>query len=180
MNDKIKDRLRKLRALTSSPNSSEAESAKVMFLELLKKYNILESEITDEALSVRIVSFKNSEEDRLLAQIIYTVINHKRKYKTFGMINSRTRKKVKSTSVELTDLEYVQIKELFDIYRKELKKAHKDVYQAFIIANNVYPSNPNPNEVEKEMTNKEYDDYLRALSMSRSIDKVEILKKICK
>jgi len=176
MTDSIKDKLRKIRALTASPNEAESTSARAMLNDMLKKYNISETEITDEATKERFFKFSNKEEDRLLNQIIFMVINNKREYKLYSLRSSLTGRKSRALSVELTELEFIQVKELFPIYRKELKKAYKDVYQAFTIANNIYPENKS--QSSKEPTKEEIDSYYRALKMSQGIEKTEILKKI--
>lgn len=174
------NKLKKIHSLTSSDKAGEAQAAQELLTKLLKKYHLTIEDIADkETLKRYVFKYANSYEDRLIQQVIYTVVNGKRDCKYYYATNHNGNK-MRASGVDLTTAEYVQAREMLEAYKPALKKSLKDIcdnaYEAFLMRNNIYPDSSEAED--RELTPEELKRLTQIHQISDAIERVEIYKKI--
>ena len=166
--------LRKIQELAKRGVGGEAINAQNQLEILLKKYNLKLEDIEEEKKDYHFLNAKNFDL-KLLRQIaarvnynLNVVVLPPKKVKEF-MVEG-------NCVIECTVAEFIEIEQMFHIYRKLYKKEEDIFYTAFLTANDLLARNPKG--VEKEMTDEEYENWLRINKMSKSIENVTIRKQI--
>lgn len=171
--DKIKELLKKLKALAEKGVGGEAVNAQKLLDKKLKEHNLKLEDLFGDVLTYYYFSAKGSNV-QLLYQIVKTV-NYDRK------LWSVPAKKVKELGingnqiVECTAIEFVEIDQKYSVY-KRLYKSELDVFfTAFLNANDLLIRPPKPKDVS-DLSPKELEEYLRMQKMSKNI-KSETFRK---
>jgi hypothetical protein len=113
--EKIIDRLKKIKELAERGVQGEAQAAKLLLEKLLKQHNITIEELSDEKREE--CSF--NADNRTLAVLFMCLVNQigvKRAKELYQY------KRDKKYYIELTLLEYIEIKQLFNFHKKQYKK----------------------------------------------------------
>lgn len=128
------DKLQKLKALAERGVGGERESALKLYRKLLEKYQIDEGEILEDRVTLHWFSYKTELEEGLLLQIFYKVTGSPSYHHYAGSYSRR-----KKRGCDCTEIEAVEIKMLFDFYRRELQRELEGFLIAFKQGNNLYP-----------------------------------------
>ena len=166
--NKLKDKLLKLLALSERGIGGEAANAEAMLHKLLKDHDMDMSDITDpsDELTYIFVNYKTRYEKKLFTQICYKVFNSN-DFDTYKKTNQSGK-----IGTEATPAQCAEIATLYSIYRKAFKKECDVFYNAFLQKNRIFPENSaNPNYIPTE-------DDLRAAQMADSLNRVNIHKQI--
>lgn len=112
-----------------------------MLERLLSKHNLTIDDIEINKTKTRYYKYTTRANNDLIAQIIFSIISHKKVYEN----SSR-----KNISVEVSDYEHVQILEAIDFhlenFDKERKQFIKDFTNAYISKHNLYGDQSNRDE----------------------------------
>lgn len=131
--DRIREKLRKIKALAEKGTEGEKSSAIKMYEEMKIKYGIEDVEIAEEKTNLEWFRYKDELEKRLLAQIFYMITGSRETW-------VKTDKRYKLIGVECTELERDEIKFYFEYYKELLLKEFDHFIAAFCCANNLYPT----------------------------------------
>lgn len=165
--------LQKIKALAEKGQGGEKINAQKILAQLMEKYNISETELSDEVLKEFDIQTYNKWEQRLLYQVAYSVYGNIDESK---VILRYTYKKGKFC-IRCTSSEFLEIEAKFNFYRYHFKKQQEIFYNAFLCSNDIYPPENLVNR-EKFKHRDLTDDDLAALRMARGIDKSEFRKQI--
>lgn len=141
--DKLKDRLRKLKTLAERGSPGERENAQVLFLRICKKYEIdidnfkSESEVTIHWFKyIRGCKISGMNVFRkLVVQVFYKCIRE-HEYKVWS--NPYRKFQV---GVDCTRAEAIEIELDYAFYAEHLQKEMSALVEAFIQVNNIFPPN---------------------------------------
>lgn len=161
--------LLKLKKLSERGIDGEKKNATELLNNLMKKYNISESELNSLEIKRFDIELKNDIEQRLASQILYAFFNNTPLYQ---YINAQTK-----FCVELTKSQEVEFRYMFSIYLEDFKKQELVFYRAFISKNNIFPKNADQKNYE-EITSKEREELRLAAMMAEGIQKTEIRKAL--
>ena len=133
MESNIINKLKKIKELVDRGEYHEAQTAKLHLEKILKKYDLVLSDLFNENISKRDFVYKSIGERKLISQILYKLFPDKNAY------YYRNKRKV---NIELSEIEYIEAKEMIDFYipmmRKEFAKYKFDIiYNAFLAKHNI-------------------------------------------
>lgn len=173
MADDKKELLRKIKALAERGVGGEKENAEVLLKQLMDKYGITESDISDDVIKQHEV--KISEVPfikRLLEQIVYATVGNINSKKGMFEYTFSPRGRV---CVCCTDAEFLEITAKYEFYGHHWKQDLETFYGAFIQSNVIFP----PNELIKDREPSEMtDEDRKRLRLARNLDKHEYNKRI--
>ena len=130
----ILDTLRKIQALAERADGGEREAAQLKLDQLLRKYGLNMADVLSGQETVEeVFDLENEFERDLLLHIIGKVKNVTR-VTTYKLPRSKKKVLVKATPAQM-----VEIRQLYSVYRKALKKGLEDYCQAFFSKNDIYP-----------------------------------------
>lgn len=167
--ESIKSKVLKLQALAERGENGEARNAKRLLDQLLEKYGVTLEDIVGAQDEVDRYVFNVKENGyglTLFIQCYFKVTGNKR------MSYGQNRRYI---TVELTKLQYVELKSLYDWHykqhSKEIKRMQKEFTEAYIQKHKIFSQRENDSESEdKELTP---DDIERLLRVLRYMDNVE-------
>lgn len=170
-NKRIAERLKKLKALAERGVGGEKETAIRLYNELMEKYQIEEAEVLEDLLTVHWFNYSTDIEERLLLRVFYKVTGSTSYHHFVGNIKRR-----KKRGCECTEVEAVEIRLLFDFYRRELKEELEVFMIAFLNGNNIYPDKSarlyhEPTEAENELSAEEKRRIRKAALMGMGFDR---------
>lgn len=131
--DKIKEKLRKIKALAEEGTEGEKVSAIKMYEKMKLKYGLEDIEIIEEKTTCEWFRYKDELEKRLLSQIFYMITGS-------DTIWVKTDKRYKLIGIECTEFEKDEIKFYFEYYKECLLKEFEHFISAFCCANNLFPT----------------------------------------
>lgn len=165
--ESIKSKVLKLQALAERGENGEARNAKRLLDQLLEKYGVTLEDIVGAQDEVDRYVFNVKENGyglTLFIQCYFKVTENKR------MSYGQNRRYI---TVELTKLQYVELKSLYDWHykqiSKEIKQMQKEFTEAYIQKHKIFSQRENDSE-DKELTP---DDIERLLRVLRYMDNVE-------
>lgn len=132
--EKVKDKLKKLKAIAERGVGGEKETAMKIYKELLEKYQIEEAEAIAEVVTLHWFTYRTELEEDLLTQIFYMVTGSPSYHHYTGKYKRR-----KKRGCDCTEIEAAEIKLLFSFYRAELERELEAFLMAFKQGNNLYP-----------------------------------------
>lgn len=168
--EKIKDKLRKLLVMSERGTPGERDNAGKLLNQLLDKYNISAAELASNALSKYVFTCRNKNFHALLLQIVVMVINKR------AIENYRYRGTQKYMFY-LTPAQYIEVKHLYSVYSRELKKEYNRLVSAFIHKNHIFPPNPdNKNQGESKPLDPE--EMMKIFKLANGLNKINVRKAI--
>lgn len=167
------DLLRKLRALAESGCDGEKINAQKKFDELMAKYGITDDELEDEEVQDWFFKIHGDRERRLLAQIVYKVLNEKGACHAVG---NRVTGRVIRTKVACfaTKAQKIEIEMLFDFYKRLYKKEEEFFFDTFIQKHSLF-GELKDGEEGQEMSGE---DYFKMRNLMRGMADETPLKQI--
>jgi hypothetical protein len=177
MNNKIQERLKKIKALADRGIGGEKETAQRMYRELLDKYSLTEEDILKSEENVTRRWFKSEDElsRRLAVQIAYKVTGDNSYW-------VKTNTKVRTLGFDMTDFEYDEFKFYYNFYINHFRDELDVFYKAFININDLFPDESarcyEDREDNRELTPEELDKLQRMFEMQRGMHKKEPNKQI--
>lgn len=170
--ESIKSKILKLHALAESGNTHEAQNARAMLENWLRKYGLTLDEILSEKEEVKWYEFKarNEVERKVLFQCYFKVKNERelqyRKYKD-------------EISLKLTSYEFAEITNYYEWHRKqlskELKSLQKDFIEAYIIKHRLN-SQTSSEKDDEELTPEQKAHLIKILTLMRTVENTSYRK----
>ena len=130
---KIKEKLKKLKALAERGFGKEKDTALRMYEDMKRKYSITDMEVLEEKVECEWFRYKYDLDKKLLNQICYMVTGANEFYK-------KTSGRYKLVGHYCTKFEKDEIEFYFEYYKAHLKKELELFYSAFCGVNHLYPS----------------------------------------
>ncbi len=154
--ERITDKLKKLLALAERGCGGEAENARRLLEEHLRKYGMTLEDICENNISRRTFKYRNKEERTIIIQVFLSVLGSKSE-----AFNGSTYSASKKTIyIDLTDLEYAEISDMVAFFKY-----------------NIFDCTPNDDD---KASDKEIDleELMRILSLSNGMEDVTYRKAI--
>lgn len=146
--DKIIDKLKKILALAERGEQGEARNARIKLENELNKYGLTIDDLRSEHKISRIFPYKTKDEMTLFFQILISVCGRKSEETEGARYNSKR----KQISVNLTDLQYIEILNMWEFHRKQLNKEKKrllrDLIEAYINKHDIFDPNAEPSQID--------------------------------
>lgn len=137
IDEKKMELLKKLQALAERGERGERSAAKRQLERLMNKYNIQETDLTDEIVSMHWFKTRGKYEKQLLAQLVDKIARGRTTYRhTYGP-GQRT-----ETGVECTKAEALQIQIELEFYARQFEKEVNLFFRAFIQKHEIYNDEP--------------------------------------
>ena len=166
--ESIIEKLRKIKALTENGVGGEVIAAQEALDRLLKEHGLTLEDISDEQRKDYDFKYSNKREMALMIQILVHLFGTKSHVFRTG----RFVKKGKVVFLEMTKLEYIDFKNMWEYYRREwkkyLEKSLKEMLSAYILKFDLYDITPNPEDEPSERP--DFSTIMRIRMMSEGID----------
>ena len=166
--DSIMEKLRKIKALAENGVGGEVIAAQEALDRLLKEHGLTLEDISDEQSRYYEFKYSNEREMALMMQVLVHLFGSKSHVFRTG----RFVKKGKVVFLEMTKLEYIDFKNMWEYYRREWKKymekGLKEMLSAYVLKFNLYDITPNPEDKPSERP--DFSTIMRIRMMSEGID----------
>ena len=174
--EKIIDKLKKLLALAERGEAGEAQNARRILENELRKHNLTLEDLASDKRKNYVFPYKDKDERRLLVQILVNVCGSKSEAFNESTYNS----KKKRLYAYLTDMEYIDVSNMYDFHRKHLRKEKerflKDLFSAYVNKHNIFDKDPSERTNSDEEVN--WDEIRRILHLAEGMEDVQYHKAI--
>lgn len=184
--DAIIEKILKVKALADRGTEGEKKNAERMLAELMKKYNISESDIDTQKTDIYLLDTEDKMFLQLFVQLYHLNYGRDREILDGTKIPKRLRKEWSefgygdangNIAIRCTKAEFIEIKLLFDLYKEDLKKQYDTFLYAYFIKNDLLVP-PTEEESKQKSSDDDIQKAIKAMQMSNGIDKKEIYKMI--
>lgn len=166
--ESIIEKLRKIKALAENGVGGEVVAAQEALDRLLKEHGLTLEDISDEQSRYYEFKYSNEREMALMMQVLVRLFGSKSHVFRTG----RFVKKSKVVLLDMTKLEYIDFKNMWDYYRREwkkyLEKGLKEMLSAYVLKFDLYDITPNPEDKPSERP--DFSTIMRIRMMSEGID----------
>ena len=167
--------LKKIKALADVTNfEAEKESALELLQRLMDKHGITEQDLNDDAVARYEFHYRNDRESHLLQQIFCKVLNSGN-LSIYSYIRGG-KKLGRRVGLDCTATQSIEIKFLFDFYRRLYAKEEKAFYHAFIQKHRLFRETVSDEEMSGDPLSPE--EYEKMLNMMNGMDDATPLKQI--
>jgi len=135
--ERLLQKIKRVQALARRGVDGERDSAAALLEKLMKQYGIAEADIAEERREMAWFRFKTTLEERLLDQIIYSVVGDRPVY---DRKNRNTNRKYKLQGVECTAAERLEIELSFEFFNRAMQAELERFFSAFVNKNGIFPS----------------------------------------
>lgn len=151
MSDK-KELIKKLQALAERGVGGEKEGAQKKLAQLMEKYNINETDLSDDQLREHKWKYHTEFQKRLLYQVMYKIIGKDFLDKAYRYINGKGSKSI--FCMKCTDSEATQISVEYDFYCQTWQEEQDFFFNCFIQKHKIFPMDNNKkfDREQKEMS----------------------------
>lgn len=174
--ESILEKLRKIKALAENGVGGEMIAAQEALDRLLKEYGLTMEDIADDKRETYEFKYSNEREMALMMQVIVHLFGSKSHVYNTGRYN----KKAKYVFLEMTKVEYLDMRGTWDYYRREwkkyLEKGLKELLSAYILKFDLYDITPNPEDKPSERL--DFETMMRIRMMSEGVDAAPFAKMI--
>lgn len=176
--DRIIDKLKKLLALAERGERGEADNARRLLEAELRRHGLTLEDICDDNKKKRIFKYNSNEERTLLIQVLVNYLGSK----SDAFCDSTYNKYQKKVYIALSDIEYIDISNMYDFfkaqYRKERKRLLHDMIQAFVQKHSLFDITPQERpDYDREI---DWDELKRILALSSTMEDVTFRKQLTK
>lgn len=166
--ESILEKLRKIKALAENGVGGEMIAAQEALDRLLKEHGLTLEDISDEQRNDYEFKYSNERKMALMMQVLVHLFGSKSHVFRTG----RFAKKGKVVFLEMTKLEYIDFKNMWEYYRREWKKymekGLKEMLSAYVLKFDLYDITPNPDDKPSE--SPDFSTIMRIRIMSEGID----------
>lgn len=176
--DKIIDRLKKLLSLAERGYQGEADNARRILEAELLKHGLTIEDICSDNRKQRTFKYNSKPERTLLIQVFVNYLGGKHK----AFKESTFNKNSKKVWIELTDLEYIDIQDMYEFhkshFRKERNRLLNDMLSAYVQKHKIFDSDPE--ESDRDDKDIDWEELKRIFTLSASMEDVSYRKSITK
>lgn len=119
--DRIIDKLKKLLALAERGERGEADNARRLLEAELRRHGLTLEDICDDNKKKRIFKYNSNEERTLLIQVLVNYLGSK----SDAFCDSTYNKYQKEVYIALSDIEYIDISNMYDFFKAQFRKERK-------------------------------------------------------
>lgn len=174
--EKIIEKLKKLLALAERGEAGEAHNARRLLENELRKHNLTLEDLASDKRKNYVFPYKDKDERRLLVQILVNVCGSKSEAFTESTYNS----KKKRLYAYLTDMEYIDVSNMYDFHRSHLRKEKerllKELFSAYVNKHNIFDKDPSERTTPDEEV--DWDEIRRILHLAEGMEDVQYHKAI--
>lgn len=157
--NRVIDKIKKLKELVDRGVDGEVFAAKRVIEQLCKKYDVNIEDLFKE--EVKLYTFKIKYNNKFEQQLLFQCYSKVTNRKVISYYKDKLRPNI--IKFELTNIEYIDLKGMFEFYRKIWSKIMKsslnDLFEAFISKNQI--SHNQEDEEPKTFTPEEWEKILR-------------------
>lgn len=176
--DRIIDKLKKLLALAERGERGEADNARRLLKAELQRHRLTLEDICADSKRTRMFKYNSNEERTLLIQVLVNYLGSKSE--AFG--ESTYDKCRKQVYVNLSDMEYIDISNMYDFFksqfRKERKRLLQDMIKAFVQKHRIFDSTPQ--ERPDDDRGIDWEELKRIFALSSAMEDVTFRKQLTK
>lgn len=173
--ESILEKIRKIKALMDGGEDGEAKAARLALERLMEANGLTWDDIMDERRITREFKYSNEREMALMMQLIVRLFGSTSEIYKKGTFN----KNAKVVFLNMTDMEYIDMKNQWEYYRKAwksyLEKSMKELLSAFIMKFNLYDSTPDEGDSRER---PDFETIMRIRMMSEGIESSPYVKMI--
>lgn len=174
--DKIIDKLKKILALAERGEEGEARNARIMLENELKKHGLKIDDLRSEIKKERIFPYKNKDEMTIFFQLLLSLFGRKSEEISSARYNS----KGKRLYVNLTDLQYIEILNMWEFHRKQFNKEKKrllrDCLEAYVNKHDIFDPNAEPSQTDKV----DWEKLIRIMKLANGMEDIQYRKSLNK
>lgn len=176
--DRIIDKLKKLLALAERGERGEADNARRILEAELRKNGLTLEDICDGNRKTRMFKYNSNEERTLLIQVLLNYLGSKSE----AFSESTYNKYKKQVYISLSDMEYIDISNMYDFFktqfRKERKRLLQDMIMAFVQKHRIFDSTPQ--ERSDDDWEIDWEKLKRIFALSSTMEDVTFRKQLTK
>lgn len=172
VDDKIINLLKKVNELAKRGVDGEKESAAQRLEYLMGKYGVSIDMLEADTKKEREFVIR-SDQAKFFSQTVYSVCG---KVDVMYYKNERYKKKSRRLVV-MTETEFIEVSEKFAFYWEKYEQDLVYFYKAFIHKNKLF-SKPSGEELDREPTREEIEEYERVQEMMQGLKKYSLQKKL--
>lgn len=173
--EKIIEKLKKLLALAERGEAGEAHNARRILENELRKHNLTIEDISSDRRKTYVFPYKDTDERRLFIQILANVCGTKSEAFKEACMNT----KKKRLYADLTDLEYIDVSNMYDFHRSHLRKEKnrllKELFSAYVNKHDIFDKDPGEASTDKEI---DWDELRRVMALIDTMEDVSYRKAI--
>lgn len=164
--DSIIQKLKSIMRLLDDPATTPGEknACKVMAEKLMNKHNINIDDLNDVKREVKKFSYTTKYERKLIAQIAYKILGSLKGLHIYWY--------GKNVHIRVSKIEEIDIRWLYQIYRKSFRKKMDEYFEAFIQANKIFAIT---NNNDKEYSQEELQRLYRIMQIADGIEPDQII-----
>lgn len=176
--DRIIDKLKKLLALAERGERGEADNARRILEAELRKNGLTLEDICAGNRKTRMFKYNSNEERTLLIQVLLNYLGSK----SDAFSESTYNKYKKQVYISLSDIEYIDISNMYDFFktqfRKERKRLLQDMIMAFVQKHRIFDSTPQ--ERPDDDWEIDWEKLKRIFALSSTMEDVTFRKQLTK
>ena len=157
---------------------AEAENARRLLEAELQKHGLTFDDIREENKRTRMFKYNSNEERTLLIQVLVNYLGSK----SDAFSKSTYNKYKKQVYIDLTDMEYIDISNMYDFFkaqfRKERKRLLQDMIKAFVQKHRIFDSTPQ--ECQDDDREIDWEEMQRIFALSSTMEDVAFRKQLTK
>jgi hypothetical protein len=146
-----------------------------MLSEIMTKYGLSDEDIEGEKLNEYYFNIEKSD-NKFWCQVVRHVNRTIQIYGTFPKKMVKDYDLAGNSMIRCTPCEFIEIKTKFEFYIQLYNEELNIFYRAFLTANGLLVNDPDT--YDKEVTEKEYEEWMRVNSMASKIKVGEFMKQI--
>lgn len=164
---KLIEKMLKIKALAEEGKAGEKEAAKKKLILLMDRYGLTDDDLNEKELYF----WKYKRTDTLSKSLLHQVI-----YSVMGNVNLKCHERTPDIGCYCTKSEAVEIEAKYNFYYEALKKDLDIFYRAFIMTNNIYPSDDKvpPKEDHKPIS----EETRKAFQLSQNMEAKHFYKQL--
>ena len=144
----------------------------------LRRHGLTLEDICDDSKKTRIFKYNSKEERTLLIQVLVNYLGSK----SDAFCDSTYNKYKKEVYIALSDIEYIDVSNMYDFFkaqfRKERKRLLQDMIKAFVQKHRIFDSTPQ--ECQEDDREIDWEELKRIFALSSTMEDVTFRKQLTK
>ncbi len=176
--NRIIDKLKKLLALAERGERGEADNARWLLEAELRRHGLTLEDICAENRKTRMFKYNSNEERTLMIHVLVNYLGSQ----SDALCDSTYNKYKKEVYIALSDMEYIDISNMYDFFksqfRKERKRLLQDMIKAFVQKHRLFDSTPQERpDDDREI---DWEELKRIFALSSTMEDVTFRKQLTK
>lgn len=174
--DKIIDKLKKILALAERGEQGEARNARIKLENELKKHGLTIEDLRSELKIPRVFPYKTKDEMTIFFQVLLLLFGRKSEETNSARYNSKR----KQLYINLTDLQYIEMLNMWEFHRKQFNKEKKrllrDCLEAYVNKHSIFDPNAEPSDTD----DIDWEKLIRIMKLADGMEDIHYRKSLNK